>query len=140
MALMALLVTSCDKDEATPVPKPLTFDRNMFGQKGWSVIDTVLWGRKNFIFMTIIQIATGIFLVYRNNKGQEYQFEDTYFTNTYCSGNTTVLRWEPVCNHVNFYFRTPFVDKFEVISLTENLFLLSQLTGILTMMAKMNDW
>lgn len=119
MALMALLVTSCDKDEATPVPEPLTFDPNML-VKGWSY-DTVLWDEKLYLYDHNPDCNRDFF-GFRNNKGQEYQFEDTYFTNTYCSGNTTVLRWEPVGNHVNFYFGTPLVDKFEVISLTENLF------------------
>lgn len=119
MALMALLLTSCDKDEATPVPEPLTFDPNML-VKGWSY-DTVLWNEKLYLYDHNPDCNRDFF-GFRNNKGQEYQFEDTYYTNTYCSVNTIVLRWEPVGNHVNFYFGIPLVDKFEVISLTENLF------------------
>jgi hypothetical protein len=120
LALLALLFVSCNKDEnTTPIPEPLTFDPNML-VKAWSY-DTVLWDGTVYLYDHNPDCYRDFF-GFRNNKGQEYQFEETYFTNTYCSGNTTVLRWEPVGNHVNFYFGTPKVDEFEVISLTDNLF------------------
>jgi len=120
LALVALLLASCNNDESTtPIPEPLTFEPNML-VKGWSY-DTVLMNGTLYLYDHNPDCNRDFF-GFRNNKGQEYQFEDTYFTNTYCSGNSTILRWEPVGDHVNFYFGTPKVDVYEVISLTDTLF------------------
>jgi hypothetical protein len=120
LALVALVMASCNKEENTPpIPEPLTFEPNLL-VKGWSY-ETVLWNGTLYLYSHNPDCYRDFF-GFRNNKGQEYQFEDTYFTNTYCSGNTTILRWEPVGNHVNFYFGTPKVDVYEVISLTDTLF------------------
>lgn len=120
LTFLLLLYISCNKDgNEIPTPEPLTFEPNML-IKGWSY-ETVLWDGTLYLYDHNPDCKRDFF-GFRNNKGQEYQFEDTYFTNTYCSGNTTVLRWEPIGNHINFYFGTPKVDEFEVISLTENLF------------------
>jgi len=120
LVLVALLLVSCNNDEnTTPLPEPLTFEPNML-IKGWSY-DTILWNGTLYIYDHNPDCYRDFF-GFRNNKGQEYQFEDTYFTNTYCSGNSTILRWEPVGDHVNFYFGTPKVDVYKVISLTDTLF------------------
>jgi hypothetical protein len=118
LAFLVLLFASCNKEE-NPIPETLTYDPNLL-LKGWSY-DTILWNGTLYLYDHNPDCNRDFF-GFRNNKGQEYQFEDTYFTNTYCSGNTTILRWEPIGNRVNFYFGIPKVDEFEVISLTDDLF------------------
>lgn len=115
-----MLFASYNKEEnTTPIPEPLTFDPNML-MKGWSY-ETILWNGTLYLYDHNPDCYRDFF-GFRNNKGNEYQFEEMYFINTYCTNNTINLRWEPIGNHINFYFGTPKVDEFEVISLTNNLF------------------
>lgn len=120
LTFLVSLFASCDKDkDTTPISEPLTFEENLL-LKGWSY-DTILWNETLYLYNHNPDCNRDYF-GFRNNEGQVYQFEETYFTNNYCTNNTTVLRWEPVSNHINFYFGTPKVDEFEVISLTDNIF------------------
>lgn len=115
-----LIFLSCTKDEKPiPEPEPLTYEPNLL-LRGWSY-ETVLWNGTLYLYDHNPDCYSDFF-GFRNNEGQQYQFEETYFTNTYCSGNTTVLRWEPIGNHINFYFGTPKVDEYEVLTLTDKLF------------------
>lgn len=120
LTFLVLLFASCNKDEnTTPISEPLTFEPNLL-LKGWSY-DTILWNETRYLYDHNPDCNRDYF-GFRNNEGQVYQFEETYFTNSYCSTNTTVLRWEPIGNHINFYFGTTKVDEFQIISLTDNLF------------------
>jgi hypothetical protein len=118
LTFLISLFASCNKD-TTPITVPLTFEENLL-LKGWSY-DTILWNETLYLYDHNPDCNRDYF-GFRNNEGQVYQFEDTYYTNNYCTNNTTVLRWEPIGSHINFYFGTPKVDEFEVISLTENIF------------------
>ncbi|GIZ08929.1 hypothetical protein FUMI01_16560 [Flavobacterium sp. UMI-01] len=114
-----LLFISCNKDEI-PTAEQQTFDPNLL-LRGWSY-DTIVWNEQVYEYDHNPDCYKDFF-GFRNNETQPYQFEQTYFTSTYCSGRHLNLRWEPIGNHIDFYFGTAKVDKFEVISLTETHFI-----------------
>jgi len=120
LLVLGLLFNYCTKEEdPIPVVEPLTYDATKL-LKGWSY-DTILWDGTVYLYDHNPNCYRDYF-GFRNNVGQLYQFEETYFTNTYCTTNSTVMQWEPVGNHINFYFGPTKVDEYEVISLTNDLF------------------
>ncbi len=118
LTILSLLFASCSNDENI-VDEPLTFDPNLL-LKGWSY-DTVLLDGTLFQYGHN-QDCNRDYFGFLNRVGQLYQFEETYYTNDYCTSNSTILRWEPVGSRINFYFGTSKVDEFEVISISENHF------------------
>lgn len=116
-----MLFASCSKDEnTTQIPEPLTFDEKLL-LKAWTY-DTILFEGTHYLYDHNPNCYRDYF-TFRNNEGQIYQYDEIYFTNTYCTGNSTNLRWEPVGDHINYYFGTVKVDEYKVISLTEKVFI-----------------
>ena len=120
LTFLVLLFASCNKDENTrPISEPLTFEPKLL-LNGWSY-DTILWEETLYLYDHNPDCYRDHF-GFRNNEGQVYQFEEIYYTNTYCTTNQAFLTWKPEGNHINFYIETVKIDQYEVISLTDKLF------------------
>ncbi|PIF29992.1 hypothetical protein CLU81_0378 [Flavobacterium sp. 9] len=119
LTFIVLLFASCNSNENPPIAEPLTFEPSLL-LKTWTY-DTVLLQGNLYLYDHNPDCFKDYF-TYRNNEGQMYQYDEIYFTNTYCSGNQSILTWEPAGDHINFYFGTVIVDEYKVISLTEKLF------------------
>ncbi|AWK06605.1 hypothetical protein HYN56_21175 [Flavobacterium crocinum] len=117
---MVILLASCSSDEnPTPTPEPLTFDENLL-LKTWTY-DTILFEGTLYAYNHNPDCQKDRF-VFRNNEGQVYQYDEVYFTNTYCTGNQTILTWKPVADHIDFYWDTVKIDEYKIISLTKDHF------------------
>ncbi len=114
-----VMIASCNNDDSS-TKKALTFEPNLL-LRGWSY-ETILVDETLYLYEHNFDCYRDYF-GFRNNVGQLYQYEETFFTNDYCTNNTTGLRWEPVGNYINFYFGEPKVDTYEVISLNNEQFI-----------------
>lgn len=120
ITLLVLLLASCSSDEnLAPTPEPLTFDENLL-LKTWTY-DTILFEGVLYAYDHNPDCQKDRF-VFRNNEGQEYQYDEVYFTNTYCTGNQSILIWKPVADHIDFYWDKIKIDEYKVIYLTQNHF------------------
>lgn len=116
-SFLVLVLASCNSDE-NPAPEPLTFEPELL-LKGWSY-DTILWEGTRYIYDHNPDCNRDFF-GFRNNEGQVYQFEEIYYTNTYCTVNQAFLTWEPEGDHINFYMADTKIEEYEIISLTDKL-------------------
>lgn len=119
LLLLVLCLVACSSDDKKASVVPLTYDPAKL-LHGWSY-ETVEYDGTRYQYSHNPDCRRD-FIGFRNNTGQLYQFEETHYTNTYCTSNQTNMRWEPVGNHINFYFGTAKVDTFEVITLEDSLF------------------
>jgi len=118
LTFLILLSASCSKDENTIV-EPLTFDEKLL-LKAWTY-NTILLDGTNYLYDHNPDCYRDYF-TFRNNEGQVYQYEEIYFTNTYCTANQSFLIWKPIGDHIDIYWNTVKIDEYKVISLTENSF------------------
>jgi hypothetical protein len=118
VSFLILLLASCNSDE-NPAPEPLTFEPELL-LRGWTY-DTILWNGTLYAYDHNPDCYRDFF-GFRNNEGQVYQFEETSYINSNCAISQIDLIWEPVGNHINFYFgKDNKVDTYEIISLTSEL-------------------
>ena len=123
--LILISCTPSDKSSLTFTDSlvPPTYDVDKL-LNGWSY-DTVTYNGTTYLY-DHNENCNRDFFGFRNNEGQRYQYEEFYFTNTYCTTNQTVLRWEPNGNHLNLYFGVPLVASYEVLSLTDTAFIFAR--------------
>ncbi|SCZ00231.1 hypothetical protein SAMN02927916_0008 [Flavobacterium anhuiense] len=119
LTLLIVFFVSCSKDE-NPTPEPLTFDEKLL-IKAWTYDTLEIQGTK-YLYDHNPDCHKDYF-VYKNNKEQVYQYDESFFKSSICSGTHVSLTWEPKGNHISFYFGTAKVDEYKVISLTQNLFI-----------------
>ncbi|HEA28616.1 MAG TPA: hypothetical protein ENH91_01240 [Leeuwenhoekiella sp.] len=118
--LMFILLTSCSKDddEQDILPVEPFLDNQVLG--GWAYDTFTINGQT--LGYPHIEACDKDFFIFRNNEGQDHQYEERISSNSNCAITQTFLRWEIKGKMLNLYFGDPLIISYEILSITKNTF------------------